>query len=230
MLKVKKQIKQQDGTVVEVEGTEAEVEAFERKHEKKQQSEQSKKERKLLLDSKRTLDKLTKKELLELLELLEQALAKQAQPTVVHHWYHSNGWWWRPWWQDGIWTYQYTQTDPNWVLTNTNGTGWMNSNAGVNLNANSSQSFFTCNSVEELAQHTGVGMIQVYSSLVSNIGDQPSAACGQNFTGLKLTADSIQTTDYSQAGDGINGIKLGPGSIAGPYEAVKNVILEDLKS
>ena len=77
MLRIRKEIKNQDGTITEVEGTEAEVEAYERKQEKKRQSETVKKERKLLLDSAKALGKMTKK---DLLELIQKALAENLDP------------------------------------------------------------------------------------------------------------------------------------------------------
>ncbi len=143
MLKVKKQIKQLDGTVIEIEGTEAEVEAYEKKVGKKQQSEQAKKERKLLLESQKTIDKMSKK---ELIELIQAELAKQAS-RVEHHWYHHDGWWWKPHWDFNRWTYIYTQQNPN--------------AGGIYITD-------TCDSIIDLTKTTGIGLGNIYSCMASS--------------------------------------------------------------
>jgi hypothetical protein len=104
-LKIKKQYKNADGTITEVEGTEAEVESFEKKNNKKNESAQKKKE---ILHGK----KAKNVDMEELKRFLIEEVQKLAAIREVHHWYYNNGWWWRPWWFNGAWTYIYSQTQP----------------------------------------------------------------------------------------------------------------------
>jgi hypothetical protein len=196
-LKIKKQIKQSDGTILEIEGTEAEVEAFERKNEKKQQSEQAKKERKLLLESKKTIEKMTKKELTDLI----QKMLAAAPSRVEHHWHYDNGYWWRPWWNNGIWTYQYTLTNPTYVghsqwATNTSG----NSIMGSSVNS----SIITCNSAADFSKTTGIKPAAIATTLTA-------AALNDGSVGNKITCGTITSTSATGSAMGVstNGITLG---------------------
>lgn len=105
MLRIRKEFKQPDGTVIEVEGTEAEVEAYEKKQTKKNESAQRKKE---ILHGKRAksinID--------ELKQFLSQEIQKLAAIREVNQWYFNNGWWWRPWYFNNSWTYIYSQNQP----------------------------------------------------------------------------------------------------------------------
>lgn len=105
MLRIKKQIKQPDGTILEIEGTEAEIEAYEKKQNKKNESAQKKKE---ILHGK----KAKKLDMEELKRFLSEEIQKLAAIREVHHWYFNNGWWWRPWYFNGQTTYIYSQTQP----------------------------------------------------------------------------------------------------------------------
>lgn len=85
-IKIKKQYKQADGTLIEVEGTEAEVEAFEKKQRKqKQQIEETEKKRTILYG--KDLDLLRK--------IIAEELAKQ--PKYNYH-YHYPPPYYRPYW------------------------------------------------------------------------------------------------------------------------------------
>lgn len=142
---IKKVIRDSKGQVIEeYEGTESEIESYEKKKEKKQQSEQAKKERKLLLEAKKTLGSLTKKDLLQMIEeLLTKHLSNTT--TVYHHWYYHNGYWWKPHFDSGRWVYQYSTTNPHLYPNQ-----WV-----------------TCNSVSDLTKSTGLNANQVYTSIAS---------------------------------------------------------------
>ena len=118
-LKIKKQIKDpQTGLVTEIEGTEAEVEAFLRKHEKMKETPKPKKDLILGKGVEERIRQLIAEELGKRLMTHEQLAefvrrnAPHQQPQHIHHWYHDNGWWWRPYWTGITWTYQYTNQDP----------------------------------------------------------------------------------------------------------------------
>ncbi len=201
MLKIKKQIRQPDGSTVEIEGTEAEVEAYERKLEKKQQSEQAKKERRLLLEFQKTLDKLTRK---EPLELIQEALAKQQGAQVVHHWHYDNGYWWRPWWNDGVWRWQYTPNNPYiWTLnSNANSPIVGQDQSSIPMNANAEGRWLTCSSVDELSQGIGVQPLQVYSSIAleQSLGSARATEQEWGSSQVTLASGQIDTSSVSSGG------------------------------
>ena len=170
MLRIRKEIRNPDGTTTEIEGTEAEVEAYERKNEKKKQTEQAKKERKLLLDSARTLDKMTKK---DLVELIQKTLAEQATKEIHHyHWYYNNGYWWKPDGDGRAWVYLTTNTNPNlgqWYTTvgSSIPAGGTYLTQGLNSNTLNDGHVVTCNSIDELTRSTGIGAEAVYASMLA---------------------------------------------------------------
>jgi len=141
MLKIKKQIKNSDGTITELEGTEAEVEAFLKKQSKKDETVSPKKKNLIL----------GKEMQAAVQQLIDEAITAHLlrfnhlnTHTVEHHWYQSNGWWWKPYWDQGRWTYMYTQNDPNTYtgirgVTNTISSG-----------------IYTCNSSAELSSKLGL--------------------------------------------------------------------------
>jgi hypothetical protein len=106
-LKIKKSYPdpQNPGRFIEVEGTEAEIESYEKKQNKKNESSQKKRD---ILHGK----KAKNFDMDELKRFLVEELQKLAAIREVHHWYYNNGWWWRPWWLNGSWTYIYSQTQP----------------------------------------------------------------------------------------------------------------------
>jgi hypothetical protein len=195
-LKIKKSYKQSDGTILEVEGTEAEIEVFEKKQDKRRQTENKSKERKLLLDGRKTLDKMTKA---ELLKLVEEAIQKKisAPERHIHHWYYTGGWWWRPWYGDNGWSYQYCNSNP--YLTGV--AGDINFSSG-NYVSNSSNSFYTCNSVNELSDKTGMGAMGIYSSLAG--GEVGGASNGLYLSegGVAVGGISSELKSYSNI-DGV---------------------------
>lgn len=80
MVKIKKQYKQPDGTIIEVEGTEAEIEGFEKKQQKqKAQIEQSERKKTILYG----------KDLEEIRKIVREELAKQARPIVYEYRYYN---------------------------------------------------------------------------------------------------------------------------------------------
>ena len=80
MVKIKKQYKQADGTIIEVEGTEAEIEGFEKKQTKqKAQIEQSERKKTILYG----------KDLEEIRKIVREELAKQARPIVYEYRYFN---------------------------------------------------------------------------------------------------------------------------------------------
>ena len=193
MLRIRKEIKNQDGTITEVEGTEAEVEAYERKQEKKRQSETVKKERKLLLDSAKALGKMTKK---DLLELIQKALADlQAKEIHHYHWYYNNGYWWKPYWDGIVWTYQATTHNPNLGQ-------WYTSTIGVNSNQLNDGHVITCNSLDDLTRTTGIGAEAVYASMLSNTAAQPAVGVyNSSESSYVVQADDVTAKT-------VNGLKL----------------------
>jgi hypothetical protein len=136
-LKIKKQIKNSDGTITELEGTEAEVEAFLKKQNKKDESTQTKKKNLIL-----------GKEMAAVIQdMIDAAITKHAlhnhlnlQPKEVHHWHFNNGYWWRPAWVGGVFTYQTSNVDPNVYGT-----------TGITL----------CNNVSELSSKIGVPQSEI---------------------------------------------------------------------
>lgn len=121
-LRVKKQIKNPDGTITEIEGTEAEVEAFLRKHDKMKEAPVAKPKRDLILgkDAEDRIRQLIGEELgkrlmthEQLADFIRRTAPATGQTHHYHHWYHDNGWWWRPYWTGLAWTYQYTNSDPD---------------------------------------------------------------------------------------------------------------------
>ena len=195
-LKIKKQIKNSDGTITELEGTEAEVEAFLRKQEKKKESIENRK--KDLILGKSATEQIRK--------LIQEEIAKIPPARDIHHWHYDNGYWWRPLWANGVWTYQYTQANPNtWYST----AGLGDTYGGVLTCANISsqeadKGILTCNSALELGNILGTGeskvqeVVGVYNfssqdpnlglwSTLAATGTQGSVA--SNFVGLCGTTD-----------------------------------------
>jgi hypothetical protein len=89
------------GSETYLEGTEAEVEAYERKQEKKRTTkEQSEKKRKK--------DLLLGMTVADLRMIVQEEIAVNAR-AVEHHWHWTNGWWWR---QTSPYQYDYTSVSP----------------------------------------------------------------------------------------------------------------------
>lgn len=83
-LKIKKNIKQQDGTIIELEGTEAEIEAWEKKQAKRQKSENIKQE-KTILYGKDLLKNIRKIIVKEIAKRPSQIIyTPYAQPSIVY--------------------------------------------------------------------------------------------------------------------------------------------------
>jgi hypothetical protein len=160
---IRKVVLDSQGRVIEeYEGNEAEVEAYEKKKSKREQTETAKKEKKLLLEASRALDKMAKK---ELIELIQKTLAEQAaRQTTVYEWHYHGGWYWKPYWDAGRWTY----------LTTTN-------------ISPSYSNVISCNSVDELSKNIGLDAVGVYSSLLADQGNV-LAAPGNSVTEGTLTA------------------------------------------
>jgi len=148
-LRIKKKILDERGETIEVEGTEAEVEAFENKLSKKKQTEEKARQKRLLLEGKKKASEMT---LEDLFRLIERLLKERVAEHHYHHWYRYNDWWYRPLWYGDHYVWCTTNTDPT-------------SGKGV---------IATCNSLEELGQRTGVDAYSVYSSLLT--GPQPQNA------------------------------------------------------
>ena len=163
-LKIKKSILNDKGQIIEeLEGTEAEIESYERKRTKKQESAKSKKG--LLLG---------KEMLAHVQKLIDEAILKHAlvashsalwQTKVIeHHWYRDNGWWWKPQWHNDHYIYMATNQDPSVYSQGT---------AGGN--------YITCNSSAELdiklGQHSGYVDSQLETNaLTGQIGNWSGVA------------------------------------------------------
>ena len=108
-LKIKKQIKNTDGTITEVEGTEAEVEAFLKKQNKRNEDVEQKK-RNLIL-GKEALAEVQK--MIDAAIIRHNLLQNHNGNAVIHqHWYHNNGYWWQPRWTGNRYDYVYTMQNP----------------------------------------------------------------------------------------------------------------------
>lgn len=108
MLKIKKQVKDPEtGLITEIEGSEAEVEAFLKKHEKMRQQESPKRKRDLILGKGMSEADLRR--------IIREEIAAAPKAAQVIHWHHNNGWWWAPYWNPTIGgvSYYYTSSDPN---------------------------------------------------------------------------------------------------------------------
>jgi hypothetical protein len=145
-MKIKKQYKQDDGTLIEVEGEEWEIEAYEKKQAKKNESLKKKKE---ILHGKAAEEILKIKNAMnELKKFIVDELIKLQTVREVHHWHYNNGYWWRPW---------YTPIGPIYFYSNIN----------PNNIADSSM-VFTCNSVAELSSKIGIAKNLISAPVTSN--------------------------------------------------------------
>jgi len=208
-LNIKKQIKNSDGTITEIQGTEAEIEAYEKKNEKKQQSEQAKKERKLLLESQKTIEKMTKK---DLMELIQKMLA--AAPTRdIHHWHYDNGYWWRPWWQNGIWTYQYSTNNPVVPMYSTN--------VAYSSTAAQASDIRTCDSVADFSKTTGINQSTIATNLL---------ASGAGLTTTGTISGNMLTTNAINVGAVGYGMSSGCSSGAIESSMTSGIINANFKS
>lgn len=117
MLKIKKQIKNPDGTVTEIEGTEAEVEGFLKKVEKQNETAQRSAEKKRNL----ILGKEAKAEIQKMIEdavrlaIVAHEVVKQHSSTIVyeHNYYRHGGYYWQPWY-DGSYRYRPLSSE-SWI-------------------------------------------------------------------------------------------------------------------
>jgi hypothetical protein len=141
MVKIRKEYKQPDGTIIEVEGTEEEIEKYERKQKKKQEGAEKNKRvlyGKMTRAAARALK--DRQNLDELKKFITEEMMKLQAVREIHHWYFNNGWWWRPWWFNGNVTYIYSQTSPSANFSGpvdtfnvTNDAGRLNEIIGVNV-------------------------------------------------------------------------------------------------
>jgi hypothetical protein len=188
-LKVKKSYPDPNnpGRFIEVEGTEAEIESFEKKQQKKNESATRKKE---ILHGKAARSLKNADVIEELKKFIAQEVAKITAAREVHHWYFNNGWWWRPWYFNGQTTYLYSTTAPNTA-------GW-------------ETSIISCNSSNELQTATGV-VSEVADALTngnSTIGNYVNTnGLVYGTSGYSYTMDNSQignwsctTTDLSNVG------------------------------
>ena len=179
-LKIKKQIKNSDGTITELEGTEAEVEAFLKKQSKKDES---------LVQKKKNLI-LGKEMRAAIQEMIDAAFAnesantyKRAPQIIEHHWHHYNGWWWKPQWYNGNYTFVATQRDPNLYST----TGAMSG-------------YITCNTVNDLSSKIGMSANDISSNIGAPVGqtitttDASSAWYGVKTNGIVGTTGGVVST------------------------------------
>jgi hypothetical protein len=188
-LKIKKQIKNSDGTITELEGTEAEVEAFLKKQSKKDESLVQKKKNLILGREMRAA----------IQEMIDDALNKTAQfsqsKVVEHHWYHNNGWWWRPTWVGGNYVYQATQYDPNRYAV-------------------ASNNCITCNSSAELGSNIGVNE----GFVVNTVGQGVSNLVGTKVTASDYASNWCAVTNTVGAAStytcDTNANALTPGNIS----------------
>jgi hypothetical protein len=142
------------GTETYVEGTEAEVEAYEKKQEKKRITQEQTAKKKRVLLGKGMVEA-------DLRRIIREEIAAAPPKTVEHHWYNYNGWWWRPYVVGplGSWTYQYTNTDPG---------------------LSTGQVYCTTNSAAELSSQIGMATNDVVSTTYAISG----ATSGDAFNGL----------------------------------------------
>lgn len=133
-LRIRKTVYDQMGRVSEeLDGTEAEIEAYEKKQKKKNESVQKKKE---ILHGKAAKALKQQDVLDELKKFLAAELAKNQAVREIHHWYYHNGWWWAPYYGiGGGLTYYFSQQHPTQI---------------------GSTSILTCNSSEALSKATGI--------------------------------------------------------------------------
>lgn len=111
-LRIKKQIKNSDGTITEIEGTEAEVESFIRKHQKRNESPESKKKNLILGKEAVELVESLIKHYISIHELTKRH-GTDFDSVVNHHYYYRyGGYWYYPYWFNGGLTWRYTNTDP----------------------------------------------------------------------------------------------------------------------
>jgi hypothetical protein len=81
MVRIKKQYKQPDGTIIEVEGSESEIEAFEKKQKKqKQQIEETERKKTILYG----------KDLEEIRKIVREEVAKVSRPIVYEYRYYPH--------------------------------------------------------------------------------------------------------------------------------------------
>lgn len=127
MVRIKKQYRQPDGTIIEVEGSEAEIEAFEKKQRKQKQQIESEEKKKTILYG---------KDLDEIRKIIREELA--ALPPKIEYRYHyypryDNPYWvnptpyyYRPFWSTGD-TYGGSITCDAKVgtVSNTNASEWL---------------------------------------------------------------------------------------------------------
>jgi hypothetical protein len=226
-LKIKKQIKNSDGTVTEIEGTEAEVEAFLRKQEKKKESIDNRR-KDLILGKKMSaadLKQMIAEEITSRLMTAEQLkrtiqdeIAKAPAKSVEHHWHQTNGWWWRPYWDFAAplptWKYTYTQQDPSLgasVYMTANSSAEMGNHLGLNANWVESKAFnlpetssamFT--SAKMTDDHGGLISPQDYTTLVK-MGGTPES-------------ESITKTEFKEWSDLV--VKTNGTSFNGYHQAI----------
>jgi hypothetical protein len=157
-LKIKKIITNEKGFITEeLEGTEAEIEAYEKKKSKKDETVKKKKD--LLLG---------KEMLAQVQKMIDDAVLKHSlfhshSLVVEHHWHQTNGWWWKPYMDQGQWRYYYTQNNPN-TFGGITGVGQYATN-GIT----SSPGVYTCNSAVEMGSKLGVDASYVEHQVGSGI-------------------------------------------------------------
>lgn len=211
-LKIKKQIKNSDGTITELEGTEAEIEAFLKKESKKQESVQKKKS--LILGKGMEA---------RIREIIAEELAKlpAAQTSTYHHWYHYNGWWWRPYYTlGGSWLYQYTNSNPTNYTANS-------------LSCSENTGVMTCQSAQELSKMVGVPEHQAtlsVSSMSSQLGSQllgDTRLFATNSAGDSLASSTFSCSDDSK-GTWVSALNANAGGEVGQYTS--GIINMNIKS
>lgn len=89
-LKIKKQYRQPDGTLIEIEGTEAEIESFEKKQRKQKQQIESEEKKKTILYG---------KDLEEIRKIVQEEITKI--PRIEYHYHGSAVSHWFPAWSGG---------------------------------------------------------------------------------------------------------------------------------
>lgn len=206
MLRIKKQYKQPDGTMIEVEGSEAELEAYEKKQQKKNESAQRKKEILHGKAKKLAAKALASKEALEeLRKFISDEMAKKQAIKEVHHWYYNNGWWWRPWWVDGTVTYLYSQTQPTVTYNGDTSVFYSSTNANdvgksiglaANTITNKTPSATTGWYGNAVATNTTAGNL-ITSNAVNTIGLGSTATNYTLSTACSTTDNSIKASNWS---------------------------------
>jgi hypothetical protein len=179
MLKIKKQYKQADGTLIEVEGDEAEIEAFEKKQRKQKAQIESESRKKTILYG---------KELEDLIRRIAAEEAAKATPKVEHHWHYDwrpwNGYYWRPLWDGVSWTYQYsTAANP--------GDG----------------NYTVCNSAADLSSAIGISEIDALSATKGTALDViTSGGCGDPLAEYRsfIASQSIVSSGQTWSGAGLD--------------------------